>query len=529
MRAPYPATNAPDTAKQGVSPSTLVLVAFVLFTFLLHLVLNLFFAYGYFRDEFYYLACGEHLDWGYVDHPPLIAVIANVSRLLFGDGVAGIRMLAAVAAAGVVGVTGLIARELGSKIFAQALACACIILAPVFAITAGFLSTLPFDQLCWALCGLWVVRLLRTGNPRWWLAIGATVGIGLETKHNMAFLAVALALGVLLSRSRADLLTLWPYVGLLLALGLAAPHLIWQVQHGFPTWEFTRNAASDKNAHGSPLDFLLNQITSVNPPLLPVWSAGLVYYFGWREGRRYVLLGLMYVIPALIFMATGSIKADYLAPAYTFVFPAGALLFERITEQSRRWLRYVVAFVACSGIVLTPFMYPVLPAATLADVVGSLSGSGVKDPSFEQGKSAQLPQYFADQFGWQAMTEQVAAVYNGLTPQEKAQAVIFTGNYGEAGALTLLGKRYRLPPVISGHNNYYLWGSGNASEANGAVVIVVSYQKQSDLQQYFASVEQAGKVRCQYCMDYENNRPIFVARGLKQPLREVWPLLKNYS
>jgi hypothetical protein len=506
-------------------PVPVVPLAFAGLTIILHVVSNLFFRYGYFRDEFYYLVCGDHLAFGYVDHPPLIAVIARVTRTLLGDSIVAIRLPAAFASAGLVLLTGLMARELGGRRFAQALACLCTAIAPVYLIGGNILSTIPFDQFWWTLCAFFAVRLVVTANPRYWLAIGATVGIGFETKHNMIFLICGIVAGVLLTRERRALRSRWLWFGAALAAAIALPNILWEVANGWPTLEFVRNASGSKNAHVSPVAFLANQILVLHPLTLPIWLTGLVVCF---RTPRYRLLGCLYLVPMLILMATQSARADYLAPAYPVLLAMGAVIIARAAEQWRwRGARpAMLAPLALTGLLLMPIGLPILSPAQMETFTQRLTGAGVNDPSREQGKTAQLPQYFADEFGWKELTAAVARVYDALPPTDQAKAVIFTDNYGEAGALTFFGGPEHLPPIISGHNNYYLWGPGNAT---GDVVIVVGYSDPSSLMQSFTTVEQAGMTQCTYCMDYENHVPIFVARGPTKPITALWPGVKHYT
>lgn len=504
---------------------SMVPLTFAGLTLLLHVISNLFFRYGYFRDEFYYLVCGDHLAFGYVDHPPLIAVIARLTRTLLGDSIVAIRLPSALASAGLVLLTGLMARALGGGRFTQALACLAAVIAPVYLVGGNMLSTIPFDQFWWTLCAFFVVRLVLTEDPRYWLAIGATIGIGLETKHNMVFLACGLALGVLLTANRRYLRSRWLWIGVALAVTIALPNMLWEVVNGWPTLEFVRNASSSKNAHVSPVAFIANQILVLHPLTLPIWLTGLVICF---RTPRYRLLGCLYLVPMLILMATQSARADYLAPAYPVLFAVGAVAIARAAERWR-WHGVrpaILVPLALTGLLLMPIGLPILPPAKMEAFTARLTGAGVNDPSREQGKTAPLPQYFADQFGWPGLTTAVAHVYDTLPPVDRAKTVIFTENYGEAGALTFFGGPDHLPPIISGHNNYYLWGPGNAS---GDVVIIVGYTDSSQIAQSFTTVEPMGMTHCTYCVDHENNLPIFVARGPKHPITALWPSVKHYT
>jgi len=490
------------------------------FKLALHLTSNLFFAFGYFRDEFYYMACGEHLAFGYVDHPPLIALISASSRAIFGDSLVAIRFLPALAGAGTVVLTILTVRELGGRLFAQALAGLAVIGAPVYLVTSNMLSTVPFDHFFWALTLYLVVVLLKSGNARLWLAIGGVVGIGLLTKNNMTFLAIGLAGSLLLTSNRKYLKSPWLWAGVLLAGLLVSPYLLWEFQNGFPTLEFTRNASSQKNAEVNPLAFFLQQVLAVNPISAPLWLAGLGYLL---TSRVYRLLGLTYLLTFGVFAATQAARPDYLTPIYPILLAAGATWLEQLTLQ-RRWGRVLSLGLMVVGLmVVLPTGLPLLSPATTASITQAM---GLSSISLEKGNTATLPQYFADMFGWPELTVTIATVYNQLTPEERARTTIITGNYGEAGALNLLGKAYKLPIASSGHNNYWLWGAANPA---ADIVIVVGYPGGvAEMRQYFTSFEQVNMVKCKFCIDYQNDRPVFVGKGLNTSLAELWPKIKRF-
>jgi 4-amino-4-deoxy-L-arabinose transferase-like glycosyltransferase len=253
---------------------------------LLHVVANAVYGYGYFRDELYYIACSERLALGYVDHPPLIAFVTLLARTLLGDSLVALRLLPALAGAGVAVLAGLMARRLGGGLWAQGIAALSAVVPPVYLATTNLLSTIPFDHFFWALCGYLVLRLLQADEPRLWLAVGIVLGIGGLNKHNIVLLGAGLAVGLALTPAREHLRTRWPWLGGLIALGLVLPHLIWQVAHGWPVLEFASNAATGKDVRMSPPEFLTEQVVGLHPVTLPVWLAGLGYYLFAREGRR---------------------------------------------------------------------------------------------------------------------------------------------------------------------------------------------------------------------------------------------------
>ncbi len=489
----------------------------------LHLIVNAISPLGYFRDELYYIAGSYRLDWGYVDHPPVIGLITRLALLLPGDFLLSLRFLPALAGAGTVLLAGLMARELGGDRWAQAIAALAMLIPPVLLATNDFLSTISFFYLLWVLCCYLVLRLLRTGDERLWLAIGLVLGVGLMTKHTMALLAFGLALGVLLTPMRSHLRQRWLWLGVLIAFVTVLPHLLWQMQYDWPLLEFATNAATLKNVEVGPLQFVLDQILAMNPIAFPLWLTGLYWLFRSCLNTRYRLLGYTYVVPFLILMATGSSRVDYLVPAYAVLFAAGGVAVAQFAKRRLDWLRpATVGALIVGGLVVLPGALPVLPVDGLVRYTQAM---GLSDKPLEQGKTAPLPQWWADRFGWESMVETAAEVYAALPPEEQAQAVILTGNYGEAGAVELYGSAYDLPPVISGHNSYYLWGTQGAS---GEVVIALGVPERV-LSRFWARVEQRGTIVCDYCMDYENDLPVYVVGEPNAPLDQIWSQLKHYN
>ncbi|MBA2362349.1 MAG: glycosyltransferase family 39 protein [Chloroflexia bacterium] len=491
---------------------------------LLHIVATVVFGYGYFRDELYYLVCGQRLAWGYIDHPPLTPAIARVVVSTLGDSVVALRLLPAFAGAGVVVLAGLMARQLGGGRWAQLLAGLAALVPPVYLATTSIFTTISFDHFFWALCAFLVVRLLATDNPRYWLAIGVVLGVGGLNKHNIALLGIGLAAGLLLTRTREHLSTRWPWLGVLAALLVVLPHLIWQAANGWPVLEFAANAATGKQVRMSPPEFLIEQVVSLHPVTLPIWLMGLGYFLFGRTSRRYRLIAWAYLVPLGVLLATGAGRADYLSPAYPVLFAGGAVAIERLlSRRGVGWLRPVLPIVLLlGGLAVLPAGIPLLPAGAMAQYAGA---TGLSERELEQGKTASLPQWYADQFGWEELVIAVADVRDTLPPEERATVKVLTGNYGEAGAIDILGRESGLPHAISGHNTYHLWGPG--PEPTGTVIAVGL--PLSRLQEVFGSVEQAGVVRCVYCMDYENNLPVYIARNPKRPLAEVWDVFKHYD
>jgi 4-amino-4-deoxy-L-arabinose transferase-like glycosyltransferase len=507
-------------SRKALLSDTALIVYAGLVSFVAHmLVAN---NYGYFRDELYYMADGRHLAFGYVDQPPLIGWLAALLNVLAGDALVVLHVLPAIAGGCLVVVTGLMARELGGGRFAQLLAALGSLVAVVFMATASIFSMDILDTLWWALCAYLLIRLIKRNQPQLWLLFGLVAGIGLLTKLTILFFGFALVVGLLLTPVRAAFRTQWPWLGGAIALVFFLPYILWNAANGWPTIEFWHHYGGLSG--GGPVSFLANQILSLNPLTLPLTIAGFYFYFRTAEGKPYRTLGWAFVV-LYVLLTLINAKAYFLAPAYSMLFAGGALVFERLVQQRRwSWIRpaYPAALVL-SGLLFAPLAMPLLPPATFVARYGFLTGVG--NGGAGQQTAGSFPQYLGDRFGWDTMTATVARVYARLPASERAQACIFTDNYGEASAISFLGTQYHLPRVISGHNNYYLWGPGRCT---GAVIITVGLTL-SDNQRSFANVVQAGMITCQYCMAYENDLPVYVCTQPKLPLREAWQRVKHFD
>jgi len=510
--------------KQDVSGfyrnETALLCLLALAKLLLHFFTNG--QYGYFRDELYYLDCSEHLDWGYVDQAPLIAVVTRAARVLFGDSLFALRLLPAVAGALLVLLTGLIARELGGKRFAQSLAALAVIVAPIYLLLGTLLTMNAFEPLFWMLSAYILLLIIKRKRPRLWPLFGVVAGFGLLNKHSMLFFGFAVTVGLLLTPDRKFLRSKWLWLGGFVAFLIFLPNVLWQVEHGWPTLEILKNVEVEKNYPITPSEFFTGQILLLHPLTFPLWLAGLYFYLGSKDGRPYRVLGWTYVLIFLIFICLRA-KVYYLAPAYPMLFAAGACLTERLFEQSRRsWLKpATVSLLIAGGLVTAPLALPVLPVESYIDYSRRL---GIQSIRTENHRLDKLPQHFADMFGWKEMAATVAGVYHRLPPEERAKCAIFANNYGEAGAINFFGKDYGLPSAISGHQNHYLWGPRDYS---GEVVITIGSDLE-DLEQIFEQVELGATILHPYAMPYEDDLPIYVCRRMKMPLRDFWPRAKRY-
>jgi hypothetical protein len=516
----YPPVTAADSERRTHLSDNIILITLALIAFIAQILVSG--RYGYFRDEFYYFACGEHLDWGYVDQPPFVALAAFFVRRILGESLLAIRFLPAVCNAVAVFLTGLVARELGGGRFAQALAALAALIAPVVLIIHHIFSMNCFDHVFWTALVYILIKILKEDRPRLWLLFGLVAGVGLMNKYSVGFLGLGLVAGLVLTPARKYFASKWLWLGGAIASLIFLPHVLWQVQHGFPTREFIRNATLHKNLAQSPVAFLMDSVLQLHPLTLPLWLAGLYFLFRATAGKPFRVLGWCYVAVLVLLLATNG-KPYYLAPAYYMLFAAGAVETEAfIRAREWNWLKPAAATaLAAGGFALLPYSLPVLPVESFIqyeDFLGIHPGSG------ERGPKGKLFQQYADMFGWENQVATVAKVYNSLSLDEKRRAIIFCDNYGEAGAIDFLGKKYDLPHAASGHNSYWFWGPGNW-DADIAILVGVDRE---DLAPFFEDVEEAAIVVSEYAMPYETNMPVYIGRKPKMPLRDLWPKIRHF-
>jgi len=484
--------------------------------------------YGYFRDALYYLACSEHLAFGYVDQPPLIALLGWIVRHTLGTSLRALLLLPALSGAARIVLTAAFARELGAKRFGIGLAAALAASPGVWWAIDHQFAMNTFEALFWTGCAYVVLRLIETKNPKWWLAFGLIAGVGLENKYSIVIFAFALLVGLLLTPQRKLLFTPWVFVGGAVALLIFLPNLIWNIRHDWPFLELMHNVrTTGKDVVLPPGKYLAQQILMMNPITFPFWFGGLLYYFFSREARSYRNFGWTFLITILSFMLLHG-KDYYTAPAYPMMLAAGGLLAERLLSrlQQRPKLRAALQ-LACFlwlivGVVaLLPLVLPVLPIDTFLRYQSHLPFELPKaERSFI---GAALPQHYADEFNWPEMVATVARVYHSLPPDEQTKTAIFCENYGQAGAIDFFGAQYGLPKAISGHQNYFFWGPRNYT---GEMVILVGGDV-NDAKKQFDSVTVAATQQNPYAFRYET-RPILLCRGLKWNLQTGWGNVKHW-
>jgi Dolichyl-phosphate-mannose-protein mannosyltransferase len=494
--------------------------------FALHLATST--RYGYFRDALYYLACSEHLAFGYVDQPPLIAWLGWIARHTLGTSLPALLFWPALAGAGRIVLTAAFARELGAGRFGTILAAALAATPGVWWIIDHQFAMNCLEPLLWGGLAFVVLRLIKTQNPKLWLAFGAIAGVGLLSKYSIVVFATALIVGVLLTRQRKILFTPWILAGGAIAFLIFLPNLIWNIQNNWPFLELMHNVrATGKDVVLPPGKYLLQQVLMMNPASFPFWFGGLLFLLFSRDAWVYRALGWTFVITIAFFLITHG-KDYYAAPAYLMLFAGGAVGTERLIANffARNKLEAVLRVACFVWLVLgvgplLPLVLPVLPIDSFIRYQSHLPFEVPKTETSFVGET--LPQYYADEFPWPGMVEAVARVYHSLTPEEQQRTAIFANNYGQAAAIDFFGPQYGLPKSISGHQTYFLWGPRNYT---GDIVIVLG-DEESDAQEHFDSVAVAATLNNPYAYRYEN-LPVLLCRGLKWNLQTEWSRVKNW-
>jgi hypothetical protein len=348
-------------------------------------------------------------------------------------------------------------------------------------------------------------------------------GLGLLNKISMLWFGAGLLAGLLLTPHRRALRTIGPWLAGGIAGILFLPYALWEARHGWPTLEFMHNAATQKMAEVSPLRFLLDQILQMNPGAAPVWIAGILFGLFAREGRRWRALVWIYFAVLALLVAGGRSRASYLAVAYPMLLALGGTALEGVTAPAgRRWMRPALAVLVVGlGLVALPMALPILPVETFVRYQWAL---GLSPKTEERHRMGPLPQHYADMFGWEQMTQLVAEAYRRLSPEERRRCRVFGQNYGEAGAIDVLGRRLGLPRALSGHNSYWLWGPG---DGDWNVLIIIGGDRQ-DNAEFFEEIEIVGQTDSPWSMPYERGLDVSIARRPKMSIREAWPRLKMF-
>ena len=479
--------------------------------------------YGYFRDELYYLACGRHPAWGYVDQPPLIAWIAWLLEHTIGTSLWALHLIPALAGAATVVLAGLLAREMGGRRWAMFLAALASLMAPILLIFSHLFGMNAFDPPLWTALAWLIVRIAKTGNQHLWIAFGILTGFTILNKYGVIFWLAGLLVGALLTPLRGSFLRPWFWLGAALATLIALPNFLWQWRHQFPFLQLMHNIRQEgRDISLPPLPFLKAQAQMLGyvPAILVLFA--LLYFFS-KPGRPFRALGWAYLVFISVMMALHG-KMYYLTAVYPMIFAAGAVWIEAATGR-RLWIwakpALALAVAAISGIYL-PLAIPVLSVPAFLAYEHTM---GITQQRFEHNKVGVLPQIYADMFGWPEIAARVAAFYHTLPPDVQSRTAIFGNNYGDAAAIDFFGPKYGLPEAIGGHQNYWIWGPRNYT---GESMIVLGEGNVRNMQRDCTSYKVVGTTMVPLSRPDEWH-PIYYCQGLKWNLRQIWPHLKHWD
>ncbi len=466
--------------------------------------------YGFHQDELVTLdAAAHHLAWGYVAWPPVTPFLARVALSLFGPSVIGLRSFAVLAEGIVMLLAGLMIRDLGGSRWAQILGAVAVATTPNSIVQGGLFQYETFDYLCWVLLAFTIIRLLKSENPRWWLGIGAAIGLGMMTKYTIAFSVAGIIVGTLATHNRRYLTSPWLWGGALLALVIWLPNLLWEAQNHWISLYFLASIHTRDVQAGLTSSFLIDQILfNFNPVMLFLVIAGLCYFFFAPAGQRYRMLGLMYVVPFILLILTQG-KGYYLAATYPMLAAGGAVWWEqRLTSMANqrwarawRWTTWSVLSVFAALLIATE-----LPVAPL----GSAWWNVISKNNVE----------LKSEVGWPELVQEVAKAYNSLPDSEKAHTAILAASSGEIGSIDLYGTAYGLPSVISGFNAYWQYGYGNPPPQT---LIVLGFP--TSFLANFQDCTLIAPITTPFNIQNEetiNHRSIYVCHNLRQPWTDFW-------
>jgi asparagine N-glycosylation enzyme membrane subunit Stt3 len=510
-----------------VATGMAVIWAIALANLLFHMYFNN--RYGYFRDEFDYMSCGDHLAWGFVDQPPLIPFLIHLCRAVFGDSLRSIRFIPAVASSLLIVQTATIARELGGRRYALLLGAICALIAPQYLSNGSLLGTNCLEPNLWMGCVYFAILAIKRNDPRYWLWFGVIAGLSLEEKYSIAVFGLGIVVGLLLTEQRRVFLNKWIWLGGIVAFLIFLPNLLWNIKNDWPFIQLMRAIrAEGRDVVLGPLPYFFQQTLLVNPLTAPIWLAGVFALLFSARLKPYRALGWCYLVCYTVFFVLHG-KNYYLAPVYPMLLAAGAVVIEsaidgRENSHSRRqWLKPAIALVLlASGAHLAPVAVPILSPDGFLAYAQYLP---FKLPVMEHSHArAALPQWYSDQFGWKEIADEAALAWNRIPIEERHDCGIFAQDYGQAGAIDFFGRGDGLPPALSGHQTWFLWGPRGYS---GDCMIVLDDRKEA-LERLWEHVEYVGtSADNPYAL--EKQIDVFLCKGAKfGTLAQLWPRVKRW-
>lgn len=474
--------------------------------------------YGYHGDELYYLAGTQHLDWGYVDHPPLAVWVLGFIRAVFGDSLWAVRAVPLLAGATTIWLTGTMARAMGGGGFAALVAATAVMISGIHAAVASFYTLNSLDILWWALAQLLLIRLIDGERPILWWILGIVMGLGLLTKLSMLWFGLGLGVAIIATPNRRWLTQTQPWLAALITFSISTPYVLWQVAHDWVTWDWMLHGSNAVLRDASAAYFLTNQILATHPINAPLWLGGLGCLLFAPFLSRYRLLGIQAATVLILLGWAAPAIVHYPGPVYAVLFAAGSVVLERVTR--RRFMRLIlrpaaVGLMLFAGLVGLPLAIPILPEDEVEAYVRDL---GITAPEAYGREHHDFPQQFSTMLGWPETVAATARAWHALPESERSRVAILAASYSDAGAVDLFGPRYGLPRSISGHNSYWLWGK---RDYDLATVLAVGYPS-GWLEPYWDEVQVVEIVRCPRCELWRQEIEIVFARKPKDSTQAIW-------
>jgi len=509
---PVRLNKLPHPHMKHLSAATRILLAFVIVKILLH-----FFTantLGFHRDEFLYLALGRHLDWGFWSNPPFIGLVGWCTQHLLGDSLLATRVPSAFAGGALLLLTGLMVRDLGGGRFAQVVCGTAMLFSLAWLRTSSMLQPVPFDILCWTFLSFSVVKWLKTGDTRWWWAIGAGVGVGFLIKYSLVFWITAFVPALLLTPRRTVLLTRAPWLSVMLAFVIILPNLLWQWHYHFPVVHHMEELARNQLDHVQPINFLVDQLLMQGPGGALIWLTGLVFLLRSDVMRPYRLVAWFYIFIILVFLALNG-KSYYTLGAYPVLTAAGSVFWERFLQKT--WSRTIlVAAVALPGLLLFPTGIPLWPAPQLQAYFQRLTDAGIVTTRWEDGDLHPLPQDYADMLGW---TELAAVTDSAIAMANTDHYIVYGENYGQAGAVSILCRTDIKNHTYSFSDSYRLWAPLNLPQGT-QTLIYINDELGDDIQNLFADIRLVGGIT--HPLARERGTTVWLCQQPRRDLAIFW-------